>query len=89
MREKNKNAMWRIRDMRAATGLSKSTIYDRIKKGLLPPSVKIADQAVGWPSDEICRIVAAQIAGHSDDVIKALVRQLVQDRQLEQGATYV
>jgi prophage regulatory protein len=85
MREKNKNAMWRIWDMRTATGLSKSTIYERIKLGLLPPSVRLAEQAVGWPSDEICKIIAAQIAGHSDDVIKALVSRLVQDRQMEQG----
>jgi len=89
MGEKNKNAMWRIWDMRTATGLSKSSIYERIKQGLLPPPVRIATQAVGWPSNEICKIVAAQIAGHSDDVIKALVRQLIQDRQIEQGAAYV
>ena len=72
--------MWRIWDMRTATGLSKSSIYERIKQGLLPPPVRIAAQAVGWPSDEICKIVAAQIAGHSDDIIKALVCQLVADR---------
>ena len=89
MREKNRNVMWRIWDMKSATGLSKSTIYERIKRGLLPPPVRIAEQAVGWPSDEICKIVAAQIAGHSDDIIKALVRQLVQDRQMEQEVSYV
>jgi len=83
MREKNTNRFWRMKDLRTVLGLCKSTIYDRIKKGLLPPSVRIAEQAVGWPSDEICKIVAAQIAGHSDDIIKALVCQLVQDRQME------
>jgi prophage regulatory protein len=39
----------------SATGWSNSTLYDKIKKGLFPPPVKLdpAGKAVVWFEDEI------------------------------------
>ena len=81
MKSTNANYMWRLAQVEEAIGYKKSTIWQRVKDGLLPPPVRIGPGAVRWPSNEIHRIVAAQIAGQSQDVIAALVRQLVQDRQ--------
>lgn len=56
--------------------IGRSTVYHHMEIGLLPSPVKIGPRAVGWPSDEIEAIIAARIAGHSDDEIKALVSRL-------------
>ena len=81
MKEKDMNVLLRMKDLPIVLGLCKASIYLKIKRGLLPPPVQISKRAVAWPSGEICKVVAAQIAGHSDDIIKALVCQLVADRK--------
>jgi len=58
------------------TGLSRSTIYLNISKGLWTHPVKIGARAVGWPRYEIFELNAARIAGSSDAEIKSLVIQL-------------
>ena len=35
------------------TGLSRSTIWRRVKAGDFPPPVELGVQAVGWPESEI------------------------------------
>ena len=81
MVDNKSNRMFRLPDVRETTGFCKSSIYGRIKRGLLPPPVHIGERASGWPSAEINTIVAAQIAGKSEDVIRALVSQLIEDRK--------
>ena len=60
---------------------SRSTHYQEIKDGLMCPPVKLGGNSVAWPEHEIMAINAARIAGQSDDQIKALVKQLVEDRK--------
>ena len=66
----------RRRQVEAATGYSRSTIYLRISQGLWPKPVGLGARAVGWPESEVAAINAARIAGQSDDDIRALVTQL-------------
>lgn len=35
------------------TGLSRSTIYDRIQKGLFPKPIKLGERAVAWTDVQI------------------------------------
>ena len=35
------------------TGMGRSTIYERKKKGLFPQSIQIGPHAVGWYLDEV------------------------------------
>jgi len=42
----------------ARTGLSRSTIYERIARGEFPRPVKIGARAVGWPSNSIDAFIA-------------------------------
>ena len=63
------------------SGLSRSTIYLRIEQGLWPRPVSLGARAVGWPADEVAAMNAARIAGHSDNLIRALVLQLMAKRK--------
>ena len=84
MKGKDMNVLLRMKDLKTVLGLCKSSIYLRVKQGLLPPPVSNGDRAVAWPSREIEMIIAAQISGKPKGVIKALVNQLVADRNTEQ-----
>jgi len=51
----------RRHQVEARTGLSRSTIYERIKAGTFPASVSLGAKAVGWVESEISDWLAAQI----------------------------
>jgi prophage regulatory protein len=51
----------RIRQVRERTGLSRSTIYLKIKTGEFPDAISLGDRAVGWCSNEIDAWISARI----------------------------
>lgn len=51
----------RMRHVKARTGLSRSTIYLRIKAGEFPAQVSLGARAVGWLEAEIERWIAIQV----------------------------
>jgi len=63
------------------TGLSRSSIYVRIKEGTFSEPVNLGARAVGWPDYEVGAINAARIAGKSNDEIRALVAELMASRK--------
>lgn len=70
-------AIWRIGTCKAEAGYrSHASIYGLIREGLWTQPVKIGERSSGWPDDEVRAINAARIAGHSDDQIRELVKQL-------------
>jgi prophage regulatory protein len=75
------NELWRIKRVIAAVGLQKSTIWERVKSGHLPPPVRISARSVAWPSSEIIKIIDAQIAGCNGDALRAYVSEIVAARQ--------
>lgn len=53
----------RLPEVKAASGLSRTTIYDLMKEGRFPKSRRIAGaHAVGWDSLEIASWVTAQLS---------------------------
>lgn len=46
-------AIIRLPEVKARTGLSRSTIYLRISRGEFPPPVSLGGRAVGWIETEI------------------------------------
>jgi prophage regulatory protein len=52
----------RLTNVKARTGLSRSTIYLRIKAGAFPAQVSLGPRAVGWLEDDIERWIATQVA---------------------------
>lgn len=47
------NAILRLPQVQQRTGLSRSTIYARIKAGLLKAPISLGSRAVGWLSSDI------------------------------------
>ncbi len=55
-------SIYRLPTVKARTGLSRTTIYDLMQKGLFPKSRRIAGaHAVGWDSLEIEAWIAKQL----------------------------
>jgi prophage regulatory protein len=43
----------RLPAVKAATGLSRSTIYERISAGTFPKPIPLGDHAIGWLASEV------------------------------------
>jgi prophage regulatory protein len=66
----------RLPAVKAATGLSRSTLYLRIAHGVFTHPVSLGGRAVGWPAHEVAMLNAARIAGKPEAEIRALVAEL-------------
>jgi len=75
------HAILRLPDVVRETGLSRSTVWQHSKHGLLPRPVKLTARNVGWPAAEIAAVNAARIAGSDNDGIRALIGSLHGQRQ--------
>ncbi len=64
-----------------ARGISRSTMWVEIKKGLFPHPVRIGSRSVGWPESEVAAINRAIIAGKSEAEMRELVQRLESARQ--------
>jgi prophage regulatory protein len=73
-------AIRRVPAVLEVVGCSKSTLYQHMAEGLWPRPVRISERSVGWPESEIQALLAARIAGWSDERIKRLVAELVGKR---------
>ncbi len=62
-------------------GLARSTVYLRIKQGLLTKPISLGPRSVGWPQAEIEAINEARIAEKSEVEIRALVAELQANRK--------
>ena len=63
----------RLPAVKACSGLSRSTVYLRIKDGTFPSPISLGVRSVGWPAHEVDALNAARIAGKTDDEIRTLV----------------
>lgn len=66
----------RRKQIEAASGLPRSTLYFRISQGLWTRPVKLGGRSVGWPANEVEALNAARIAGKSNAEVRRLVREL-------------
>ena len=64
----------RLPSVLARTGLSRSTIYNRISQGKFPTSISLGSRAVGWIESEVTEWLNQQIEasrvnepGHTTD----------------------
>lgn len=68
------------------TGLKPTPLYEQTRSGLFPRAVKIGARAVAWPAHEVEAVIAARIAGKSDDALRTLVAELELQRTRVAGA---
>jgi prophage regulatory protein len=55
---------------------SDASVYNDIRNGKFTTGVAIGQRSKGWPDYEVDAIIAARIAGKSDDQIRELVTVL-------------
>ena len=53
--------IWRLPEVMAHTGLSRSTIYHKVGAGEFPPPISLGLRAVGWIADEVIEWIEKQI----------------------------
>ena len=56
--ESGSQSILRRRQVEQRTGLSRSTIYKRMRAGTFPPAVPLGGRMVGWRAGEIERFLA-------------------------------
>ena len=71
----------RLPAVQEAMGLSRSTIYQMVKEGLLTRPVTLGARAIGWPLSEVSSLNAARIAGKTNEEIRVLVVRLEAERK--------
>ncbi len=71
----------RKKDVLALTGLSKSTLYNRINDNLFCPSISLGPRAVGFIYKEVEAVTNAMMAELSPDEIRQLVSKLISERR--------
>ena len=52
----------RLPDVKALTGLGRSTIYLKMTRGEFPGAVKLGERAVAWPQADIERWIQERVA---------------------------
>ena len=72
----------RLPAVKAATGLSRSTLYLRISHGVFTHPVSLGGRSVGWPAHEVTTLNTARIAGKQDAEIRELVAKLEAARKV-------
>ena len=80
-RNKQHTTILRIPAVLKRRGRSRSSHYADIKAGLFVKPVLIGLRATGTPDYEVDALIAARIAGKTDEEIRALVIQLEADRK--------
>lgn len=71
----------RLPSVLLATGVGRTTLYERIKDGLFTPPIKLGARASAWPANEVQACNDAIIKGSDTEEIKLLVARLVQGRR--------
>ena len=62
-------------------GISRTTMYQRIRAGTFPEIVKLGTRSLGWSSEEFQDVVNAIRAGLTDDEMQELVREIQKGRR--------
>ncbi|MYL97920.1 AlpA family phage regulatory protein [Novosphingobium sp. FGD1] len=53
MVDRRRDNLLRLADVKARTGLARTTIYNRMKAGTFPPSLQISPGLVAWYESDI------------------------------------
>ena len=60
---------------------SKASFHSDVKSGLMIPAVRLGARCSAYPSHEVDAVIAARVAGKSDDEVRQLVAELVARRK--------
>ena len=57
----------KLNDVKRMTGLSRTTIYDWIRKGKFPESIKLGERASAWLASEVNSWIKDRIRASRED----------------------
>jgi len=60
----------RLPDVKARTGLSRSTIYKLESEGKFPQRIKLGERAVGWRSNDVDTWIATRVSAGEQEAIQ-------------------
>jgi len=63
-------------------GIGNTCLHHRIHDNLIPPPLPLGGRSVGWLHHELDQVLAAMVAGKSQEHIRALVGHLIDQRKL-------
>lgn len=72
----------RLSDILERRRTSRTVTYRNIAAGTFPPPVKLGPNTSAWPEHEIEALDRAQLAGASEDEVRALVSSIVVARRM-------
>lgn len=75
------NRILRKPEVLKRTGISMSSLYNKVTDGTFPPPIPLGERAVGFVSSEVDAFIDYMIAGKSQDDLRELVKNLVEQRQ--------
>lgn len=64
----------RLSEVKAQTGLCRSSIYAKVARGTFPPAVPLGDRAVAWDQDEVQLWITEQIGKRPNNNRNLLTR---------------
>jgi prophage regulatory protein len=70
----------RLPNVLGRNGRSRSELYRKISEGTHTPPVRVGSRCAAWPSHEIDALIAADIAGATDEQRRQLVERLLANR---------
>lgn len=80
-------ALLRLDTVIALRARSRPQLYIDIKNGTMTPPVRLGAKLSAWPAYEVDALIRAEIAGSTQDELRAIVQQLVAARaSLKPGA---
>lgn len=62
---RNPDRLLRLPEVERLTGLCRSTIYDQMRKGIFPSSVKTGQRAAAWPESAVQAWIAERMHGRT------------------------
>lgn len=68
-----------LREIRTRLPRSRSTLYDEIARGVFPKPIKIGRGSY-WDDAEIDRLLSAYSSGATQDELRTLCTEILQDR---------
>lgn len=78
----------RRKEVRDKTGLSNTSLHERIHDKTMPPPFSLGGRSVGFFEHEVSAVLMARAAGQDDTQIKALVSLLV-DKRKELASSFI
>lgn len=71
----------RLREVMSLTGLSRTSTYEHISRGVFPKPIPLGGRMIGWRASEVDAVIKARVRGSTDEEIRVLVNSIIAGRR--------